>query len=209
MSRTSFIPPNHAERLLDAYFGMGFNNGDPVYPKYREYKSIRATGASLFSRKTLAAGAAPTQQKFFNGAPGSYTGNYKADGVLGDFFAILTGIRIKMMPYALHTAIQLAKLAVGGFVTIKVGDTKEIWSKIPLHEVLDGFHFSAWSDSAAAGTTSFLSPGNAAEGNHDAFILVQPDEKFEVILDWNTYFDTVTVAMDLDCVIDYVAKCKN
>jgi hypothetical protein len=165
----------------------------------QKYPVLNVSGSPLYSRKSMA--TTPVQMNFFNGAPGTYTGNYDADGKLGDFFMVITAIKIVVGNIVVtNTHLDFAKICMGSFFTLKVNN-KEWWKRIPGHLLISTPQVDLFSNITAAATETWTKI-NDNGANFGSVIPYAPNTKFELILDPDTtILGAVAAAINFDAMV--------
>jgi len=164
-----------------------------------KYPVLNVSGSPLFSRKSMA--TTPIQSTFFNGAPGTYTGNYDADGKLGDFFMVITGIKINVGNIVVtNTHLDFAKICMGTFFTLKINN-KEWWKRIPGHLLITTPQVQIFSNITPGPTETWTRIVDNGM-NFGTVIPYAPNTKFELIMDPDsTILAAVAAAINFDALV--------
>jgi len=194
MFRNSFVDNMGAQMLHKTVLQPNFDQ-----EQLAKYPVLNVSGAPLFSRKAMA--TTPIQMTFFNGAPGAYTGNYDADGKLGDFYMAITGIKVVVGNIVVtNTHLDFAKIAMGSFFTLKVNN-KEWWKRIPGHLLISSPQVDLFSNITAAATETWSKLADNGS-NFGCIVPYAPNTKFELILDPDsTILAAVAAAINFDAMV--------
>lgn len=193
-SKNGFVDNVTAGQLHRTVLQPNFNPDELA-----KYPVLNVSGAPLYSRKAMA--TTPVQMTFFNGSPGAYTGNYDADGKLGDFFMAITCIKVVVGNIVVtNTHLDFAKISMGSFFTLKVNG-KEWWRRIPGHLLITTPQVDLFSNITAAATETWTTiRDNGA--NFGTVIPYAPNTKFELVLDPDsTILGAVAAAINFDALV--------